>query len=50
MILGIVDAINDFFEGIEEIVTKNFDNPLLWIAIVLITLVIVAWAYNTLSK
>lgn len=50
MILGIVDAVNDFFSGIEEIVTKNFDNPLLWIMIVLVILVIVVCAYNSLSK
>lgn len=50
MILGIVDTLDDFFTTIEEFVTKHFDNPLLWIMIVLVVLVIVACAYNSLSK
>lgn len=50
MVLGIFDAIDDFFSSIEDLVTKHFDNPILWIAIVLVLLLIVACAYNSLSK
>lgn len=54
MVLNIIDDIvnglENIFTDLENFVATNFSNPILWILIISVLLVIVACAYNTLSK
>lgn len=50
MILGIMDTLDDLFTQLEKFVSNHADNPILWIMILAVLLLIVAGAYNALSK
>lgn len=50
MILGIMEMLDDFFTELEKLVANHADNPILWIMIVAVLLLIVAGTYNALSK
>ncbi len=50
MVLGIFDWLDKFFSSLEKLVSNHADNPVLWILILVVLLLIVASAYNTLSK
>lgn len=54
MVLNIIDDIvnglSNIFTDLENFMAANFSNPILWILILAILLVIVSFAYNTLSK
>lgn len=46
MTLSIIDNINDFIKPLKAWIFKNYSNPLLWIGIVVIVLVIFGIAYS----
>lgn len=50
MILGIFETLDDLFTQLEKFVANHADNPILWIMILAVLLLIVAAAYNALSK
>lgn len=50
MILGIFDSLDNTFTEFETFINNHADNPILWIMVLVVLLLIVACAYNTLSK
>ncbi len=46
MILSIIDDINDFIKPLKDWIFKNSSNPLFWVGIVVIVLVIFGIAYS----
>ena len=50
MILGIFDSLDSIFTEFERFIANHADNPILWIMILAMLLVIVACCYNALSK
>lgn len=45
-----IDWVDHTFGQLETLVEDHFENPLLWILIIGVILLIVAAAYNSLSK
>ena len=50
MVLGIFETLSDTFTEFENFIADHADNPILCIMILAVLLLIVAAAYNTLSK
>ncbi len=47
-ILGIAETFNDFIKNVKDFFNDNYNNPLLWLGIVLGVLVIFGVAYTSL--
>ena len=50
MILGILETLDDIFTQLEKFIANHADNPILWIMIFAVLLLIVVTTYNSLSK
>lgn len=50
MILGILETLDDIFTQLEKFIANHADNPILWIMIFAVLLLIVVATYNSLSK
>ena len=50
MILGIVDKLNEIAEPFKDFIMNNHNNPLLWLGLFLIGLVIFWLTYSALNK
>lgn len=49
-ILSFVDDVNNFMKPVRRFIENNYNNPLFWLAIVLVALAIFGVAYNILHK
>lgn len=50
MILNIIDKLNDLIEPFKDFMMENHNNPIVWMAIFLIALVVFGLTYNALHK
>lgn len=50
MNLGLIDTLDKIFTDFENFIANHSSNPILWILILAVILIIVAAAYNVLSK
>ncbi len=50
IISDFIEWLDDTFGQLEKLVEDHFENPVMWIVIVAVILLIVGMAFNTLSK
>ncbi len=48
--LDIMDTLNDWIQPLKNFIIENHTNPVLWISLVLLGLVIFGFTYNSLSS
>lgn len=49
-ILSFIDEVTKFMKPVRSFIDNNYDNPLFWLAIVVIAITIFGIAYNVLHK
>ncbi len=50
MILNIIDKLNELIEPFKDFMMENHNNPIVWMAIFLIGLVVFGLTYNALHR